>query len=635
MRFPLFPRRPEETPPALTRNAPPALWRRASFHVHPLGEHVHAVEMTHGPACILPSFAVEFALGCDEFKPLEIHVADYAEKHGWDGLQVEALRGQLAEMAKAGVLISTAELEKRCSAMRDAANHPPRIETIGIPTGGDRASLLDRAVRSFATNLRKHEREAKFLVADNSVRPEQRQSWRTLIAQLRSETGCRIFFAGQEEKRSFADRLVQAGDLSPEVIDFAFFDPLGIGFSCGANRNALLVECAGQMFGSVDDDVVCKLAASPEETPAQIAFSSGTDPFSRWLYPDRETALEDARWIDADYLALHEALLGRDVGEICKKPLGEARVDFSESGDGLLARMESDAGRVRATFTGHIGDPGIPTSAYYLYYDGENRRRLVQSKAHYDSVFGSRSVLSVVSRKTIGDASVSPGMAMALDHRELLPPCFPVLHAEDFSYGAALWQCCPGAFLGHLPMAAYHEPGLGKPILLPHELSAAKRVVIFEFAHLLRSSMLHFEPPEHASAADRLLALGRFLEEPAMLPPRDFAEYLRRQALDHASARSEFLAKHLEEFEDAPDYWQADVHALIDHIRHAVAQDDAGIPLDLKTGHPLEETRELMRELFRRYALLLQEWPAIIEAARALHAREEWMFRDGDRTDVT
>ena len=67
-----------------------------------------------------------------------------------------------------------------------------------------------------------------------------------------------------------------------------------------------------------------------------------------------------------------------------------------------------------------------------------------------------------------------------------------------------------------------------------------------------------------------------------------------------------------------------------DHVRQAVAQDDAGIPLDLKTGRPLEETHKLMRELFRRYALLLQEWPAIIEAARALHMRGEWMFRDGD-----
>ena len=44
--------------------------------------------------------------------------------------------------------------------------------------------------------------------------------------------------------------------------------------------------------------------------------------------------------------------------------------------------IEESAPRVRATFTGHIGDPGIPTSAYNLYYEGENFERLTSSEEH-------------------------------------------------------------------------------------------------------------------------------------------------------------------------------------------------------------------------------------------------------------
>jgi hypothetical protein len=527
-------------------------------------------------------------------------------------------------LASTGLLLSTDELDRRARAMRDPANRPPPIGSIGIPTGGDRIALVERAVRSVAGNAQKFGRAPEFLVADNSPRPEQSARFRTLLSELHRETGCAMLVAGEKEKRAFAERLQKAGRISRETIEFALFDPLETGFSCGANRNALLLHFAGRMFCSIDDDVVCRLAASPETTEASLACRSDGDPYSRWLFADRESALKDARWIEADFLALHEKMLGRDLGEFFDS--ADARIDYGNAGDDFLRRMEGNRARARATYTGHVGDPGIPTSAYFLYYDGANRERLVESEAHYRSVFGSRSVLSVVPTLSVTDASVSPGMGMALDHRELLPPCFPVLHAEDFSYGAALWQCCPDALLGHLPAALYHEPGVGKSILLPSDFGPQRPVVIFEFAHLLRGAILRYDPPEHGSAADRMRAMGRHFGQIANVSAADFFEYLRRQALEQASERCEYLGKQLEEAIDAPDFWRSDVEALITQMRRAVTLGDADIPLDLKSDRPLEKTRALMQEMFRRYARLLEEWPEIVAAAQDLRENGHGLF---------
>ncbi len=606
---------------------PSALWRRGAFRVHSLGGHFHAVHAPHGETRVFPPFAVEFVLSCDQFRPLQKHIEQYAGEHGWDTLQIEALRRCLREIIDAELLVSTESLTRRCQAMRNPDHKASVIETIGIPTGGNRTELLERAVRSFSENLKKHDRQAEFLVADNSSLPEHQAAFRQLLQTLTPGFPGTLRISSGKEKRLFADHLIRDGKFSPEAVEFALFDPLQTGFSCGANRNAILLETAGKAFCSIDDDVTCRLANALEESSNGLACFSNTDPFSRWLFPDRESALAQARWVDCDYLALHEKLLGRDVGEVFSSAGSPSSIDWREAGDSFLRRSTSSNGVIRATFTGHIGDPGIPTSTYFLYYTAENRRRLTESEAHYRSVFTSRNVFSAVRETAIGDASVSPGMAFALDHRELLPPCFPVLHAEDFSYGAMLWQCCPGAFMGHLPTAVYHDPGTGKPILHPQALGREKYAVIFEFAHLLRGAILHFEPPETAGAAERMQALGRHLGEFAALPSADFAEYLRYEAIEHASERSEFLAKQLEKAEDAPDFWREDVEALIDHFREAITRDDADIPLDLQSQRPASETRELMRQLYRRYALLLQEWPAMIEFARELRSNGQSLFQ--------
>jgi hypothetical protein len=593
------------------------VWRRGDFISLPLPPNDHALRVHGREPVVVPAFVVEFVWGCEEFRPLEEHLADYAEAHGWGAPEIDALQRALPVLMEQHALVSASAIVARQIAA-PAEAEPPLMSALGVPTGGERWPLLHRCLASFHENLRTHGHTADFLVSENSANPQQTAACRERLKAWQGETGARVRFAGEAEKRAFIAELVRLGACASEVAEFALLDPMATGFSCGANRNALLLQEAGRVFASIDDDVHCRLASPPGGAGRNISGFSDGDPYQRWLFADRASARHAAGTCDLDFVRAHQGLLGCRVGDALRSASDS---DFAEAGDFLTRRLLQQTARVRATFSGHVGDPGIPTSAYYLYYKGDNRARLVASEAHYRSVFPSRSVFSVVTEARIGDATVSPGMAMGLDHRTVLPPFFPVLHAEDFSFGAALWQGCPEAVLGHLPLAVAHEPPEGKSILTPGQLHGGRLFIVWEFAHLLRRFILHTNLPLAADAAQRLELLGREFEELGELPPSDFMEVLRQQALSEAGERLDFLHKQLHADEPAPDYWVEDVEALVRHLHGSATAPGLEIPLDLPGDRSHEENRAFIQAAFGRYGTLLRAWPGMVEATQSLRER--------------
>ncbi len=607
--------------PATADAAAAAVWRKGDFISVAMGNDEQVIYPRHGTPTALPAFGLEFVANCFEFAPIETHLAEYAAQHDLHSLQVDALRECLPRLVEAGALTSSQHIFIACAAMHTDAAPPPPIAMIGFPTGGKRGPLLARALGSFALNLRDHRRTADFVVADSSTHAEDQAAFRTLAGELARQFGFPVWYSGEPERRRFASALVARGACRPETIEFALLDPLGTGFACGANRNALLLHGAGGMLCSVDDDVVCRLSLLPETRPGRVSLFSNCDPFARWLFPDRESALRDARLVERDFLAAHEELLGRSLGELFPPGMKADELSLVDAGDDLLRRLAVAPASVRTSYLGHFGDPGIPSSTYYLYYERANRDRMVASEEHFRAALASRSVLAAAPALSIGDASVSPGMAMGLDHRELLPPFFPVLHAEDFIHGATVWQCCAGSVAGHLPLAIQHDPPPGKTILLPSDLGPTCRVVLFEFAHLIRRVIRDVELAQHASTAERTEALGRALSELAALPGVDFVEVLRQKILEHESEKLGYLHKQLEQGE-MPEFWRREVEDFLLNARASLQQEDFDIPHDLKTRRTSAENRVFMQELFRRYGQLLQEWPAIVEATRELKAAE-------------
>jgi hypothetical protein len=276
-------------------------------------------------------------------------------------------------------------------------------------------------------------------------------------------------------------------------------------------------------------------------------------------------------------------------------------------------------GSILATFNGFFPDPGIPTTMYHLYHEGRNFERLTESRETYHGIMRERAVHAWSPCVLIGDGEVSPGVAWGFDQRGLLPPCFPVFHAEDFSYGAVLFRCCPQAFSAWLPASIRHDPGPGKALLRLEDFGKGNRVVMTEFAHLLRHLILRTPLAEGClDRAERMVSLGRHLRLLGSLRKAAFRELLHAETLAHQGGILSYLENRLLMETDAPDYWRTDVERLLDHIREALTHEDFDIPWDLKPVGDSERIRDLMQTLIRQYGELLESWPRIHAAALEL-----------------
>ncbi|MEP6667540.1 MAG: hypothetical protein ABJF10_00220 [Chthoniobacter sp.] len=596
---------------------PQGLWRQAPFAAFAAGEEVHSIYVRDRVPALVPSFVVDFALGCTAFRSLPVHIAQYAEKHAWGSLEIEALRSWLPKLTEAGMLLSREQLHARASAIGDPHAEPAKISAIGFSTGGDRGARLLRSFRSFVENVRTHGRTVDFLVADSSTEPAQRGRLRGQAGELGGDLGVTVRYLGEQEKRRFAAELLRRSGCRPEALEFGLFDPLGTGFARGANRNALLLHEAGAMLSSVDDDVLCEFASAPP-ADARLALFSNGDPYERWVFADRGSALEAVNFEPRDYLAEHEKLLGRDLGALLTG-MGAAEGDVSNVGLGLLRRLEAGTARVRTTFMGCVGDPELPASCFDYFHKGRNRERLTKSAEESPASLASRSVLARPRVPSLGDDSVAPGMAIGLDHRELLPPFFPVLPAESMVFSTATWKCCAGSISGHLPLSVHHDSG---------DLNPEDRAAVFEFAQMVQAILSRHQSGELFDSAIRLQKLGRHLTEFAAQSAADFREAFHHIVLEHESRKIMALEESLRTETDAPEFWRRDLQDFLDHTREAMQQEDFDIPYALKAGRTSDENRGLMQQLIGSYGLLLEDWPGIVSAARDLR-REGTCFSVG------
>ena len=602
-----------DTPLKGVLTTPRSLFRAVDFRAYPAGEGTQFVRVhDRAEVELLPAFVVDFLASCSRFIPLQEHAERYVSAHALGELEAQSLAMWLPRLREMNLFISAEQLRQECIDRGPAGGGREKMEMIGLPTGNS-PDQLRRALESFAKNAQTHERTVRFVVASNASDDSQS---RRVAREIEETFRTGVEFFGEAEKRVLAQKLVTASGCDPEALEFAFFDPENCGFLCGANRNVLLLEGAGELFSSVDDDMICRVSASPAGMTRGLKIFERKDIFERWFYPDRESALADADYLEADYPGLHETLLGRSVADCLRN---HEDVTFDHLSGWFMSRLRRPDARVLMTCTGHVGDPGIPTSCYHLLARNESFRRLTQSEALYRAALGSRSVRALAPLPCVGDASLSPGMAIGLDARDLLPPFVPVLHAEDFVYGAALWQCTAGGFLGHVPYALNHEPALGKPILQPGDLNETNRATIFEFAHLLRHVLFEYRPAlADESTGVRMMGLGRHLRGIAEAPFSEFTDYLRAVALRLESQKILYFENGLHQQREGADFWRRDVEAYLDHVRMAFGRDDFDIPYDLKKRGEPDDVRRLIQRLFVRYGRLLEAWPAIFEAAKGL-----------------
>jgi hypothetical protein len=563
---------------------------------------------------LVPSYALELLAFCGEFRTPREQIEAYAAYRDLGSAEVASARDWYARFAASGVLVREADALERLREL--PGREGGSIRCLGVPTGGSAARVL-RVLNSFLNNARKRGRPLEAFVA-TSERAADAASLGPSLAAWAAAEGADAWLASPATWGPYADRLARAAGAERGLLDFAFGDPEGAGFACGANRNLQLLHGAGEIVASADDDVVCRPARTPSGDASKLRIFSIREALDRWYFGGRDEVLAAVPEAEVDFFGEHERMVGRGLSGLARE-FGE--VAFAGKAGGMLGRMAPGcAPRVAASFSGHYLDPGIPTSVYLLCLEGENLARLTESEGFYRRALGARASLSVAPEWMVGDSGLTPGMAFAVDAREVVPPFFPVLHAEDWAWGGALNRCVRDGFVAHLPHAVMHDPGPGKTIVRPGDLGPEEAGVVFEFAHIVRHLFYTWHPaPGARSTAARIVSAGRYLREIAGAAPGDFEEFLRLAVVEMKSAEIAWYDRIVAE-NDGPDFWREDVAAYLEGLRAGLGREDFDIPWDLRGRGPAGDVRRWMARLLGRYGELMEAWPSLFGAALELKA---------------
>lgn len=443
-------------------------------------------------------------------------------------------------------------------------------------------------IESYLRNCQRHARSPEFVIADDSTIAAPT---RHAIQKIASKFPARVRYIGLAEKSRYAASLAAESHVPPGIVHFALFGDRRCTVSTGANRNCLLLDTAGRLVVSVDDDTICRIGA-PSGREAEPSFFPGQDPTEFWFFADRTSAAESVEAIDMDVLACHEEILGTSV---------------ADSATGVR-------GRVAITLHGLAGDSGMASPRYYLTLGGASRERLVASPDAYRSAFSGREILRTVRRPAITQTPFCMTTFLGLDNRYLLPPFFPVQRNSDGILGQILSTL--GNCTAFLPWTLLHAPEPRR--------RWEPRTLWFSATTLRLSDLVIAAIPAKQSQAEemsptvQLIDLGKHLEWIGQFSYLNFEDYLREMQEQRNFGYITALHGQLQYYGSSPSYWADDVTRMIEAISAAADAEDYMTPRDLCEPAGREEAGRLAQELIRKYGALLQAWPALFAAAARL-----------------
>jgi hypothetical protein len=413
----------------------------------------------------------------------------------------------------------------------------------------------------------------------------------------------------------FAAELARETGLQEAVTRFALVANEAYPVTTGSSRNALLLFAAGEALLTVDDDTLGRLLPVPGARGG-LAFSSRSDPTEFWFPAEGTHAPGEAPGVEDDLLSWHERLLGKQPGACTAVAPG--LVDVEQAGASLFRRLEDEGGCVSVTMLGTVGDAGMGASLHLLTLDGDSRARLLATEATYTQAVTYRRVLRGVTRPTVGDGGFCMAMHLGLDGRRLLPPFLPVQRNQDGVFAALVRSCCGGDLFGYLPRAVVHRPLAPRgPVGDPW--ADAGRVQTGQLFQVLIGSLA--QRPAGGELRRNLAALGRALVDLASSTPASFEEVTRLHLWQAFGNWAAWLDARLRTFGGQPAYWGNDVQRVLARIRVALTDPEFAIPWDLHQAFGAGAARDMTQRLVGQFGQLLQSWPILVEAARALRAR--------------
>lgn len=591
----------------------------SSIGVTPLGiTHTGVLVRSalNGDVVELPPEDVDLLMACRRFMSLDEHSERCLNRLGLPVLRGRAGTARredigqgLQRLVRRKLLCSRSSLVRLWldgKPLEEPHTPRPRITHLGIPTKG-RPGALTRALESYSRNARLHGRDVLYFIADDERNEKASSENRLAVERGSAHIRSSVKVADRTFRARFAIELARFAGVPPALSEFALLGDPAHQLSYGAARNTLLLLTAGHVSMQVDDDTACTLAERSSTQPGLSVTSSLPKEF--WYFDSRASAEKILQPSDVDFLGLHEQLLGVGAARRIRDTLrcGE-EIGFDSISDETCIRARNEDSRIVLTQIGWYGDSAQGSSAYRLLLDGASFDRLTRDKRSYRTALNAREVINTVPRHAITDGGTLMAMNLGLYGCDLLPPFMPAGRNEDAVFGALLKTCFKSYFRGYLAgPCMLHDPPEKRP-------RPSLRFHPFRGNALLAILIPSLVEEIDADPVAALNAAGAGLIHVCAVTDRAFEDFVARTCEAALCARINFAEQLLLSRPESPTFWKRGVEKHLIDIKRAIFEGRTSFTAASKQDRDLEV--QATRRMFRLFGQLLQEWPALYEAAK-------------------
>jgi hypothetical protein len=577
----------------------------------PLDEAVDFVYLClTGEIQIISRSAAAMLLECDSFKTLDGHAVELCRRLGLGPGKHKIIESSLTSAVHKNCFVTWKEIEEECRRRNRTEYGSSHIQSIGWITR-ERLAQLHDSMQSYIKNAKQFGHSLTYIVLDDSESADACNATNRMCAMLQARHDVRILYAGKDEKMRYATKLVREVACPPEVIEFGLFDVEGLGNTIGANRNALLLQAAGESLLSVDDDTLAKTALVPNYDELSALIIGINDPTQFWFFHNRDEALSLTAFSELDVVGWHDTVLSLSLDTL----ISRLPANLAPSINGLCQHIIPDliggAGRIRISSNGLVGDSGLHSAEWLLSSKGPTRERLLASEETYRTAFSSREVMRVSTGVAIchNDACMSGMLGLAA--RDLLPPFPPVLRNEDGVFGTLLHKCFEHAYSAHLPIALVHAATSGRTYYA--DLVSSARCV--RFSQIVRCLVNSTPLVPDRPAGENLQTVGRHLIQLGRLKPRDFEEQLNLQLWAQVGKAVAEFEGCLQAHAGSPEFWRRDIERTLTAWHSCLRNADYIVPADVLPSQERGVRLAATQRLLGGFGQLMHWWPTIFEAA--------------------
>ncbi|WP_158821176.1 hypothetical protein [Granulicella sp. S156] len=542
---------------------------------------------------------------CQDFRTLEEHAHAMTGDIPLARFHRKRLLSRLQELAGQQALVEENAFLQSVPSGEDTG---AKIRFFGMLTRHRTEKMRDTLRACLARNA-KSGREIKSVVIDDSTDATTIDNNRETLAALAEEWDCPILYCGSEEREHFARKLADATGVDLPLIRFAIAPYSAEGTeSMGAARNVLLLQSAGALGFSSDDDLGERLALPQHEKNLRIS-SEGV--LEMRFFENRAAALQHLQGAeeDLDLFACHEKLLGKNTARLITEEGPESVSVGAIPWPGLRRCLQ---GKVGITLSGLFGDSATPGPIGYLMPGGRTRASLIEGgEKAYRMKLETREVIRSVAQPSITPQFDFWAGSHGFDHRTLLPPFVPWNRAEDTVMGSILTHCCAPLVCGYVPALALHNP----PETRAFPSNWRSTYGVMSVNECLVTFLLNYKSPPGLSVEASLRQFGLYLQEIGSMPFADFAAtlefYHRENLCVQIALFHSYLAGNL------PDYWKEDIAAIARTMEQRL-QSPHPLEVRLNPYQPMPEGKSGLQrahELALRFGQLLEAWPALVQAA--------------------